>query len=138
MSVEMLPARAAGVTTSGQLTPADLAGYRRTAQTRWRTEQQEVSRRHRLAWRLARQAASLLREEYHVTRVVAFGSVTHKDRFTRWSDVDIATWGLRPQDTFRAIGAMVGLDPNVQVNLVDVAICLPALLAVIEREGVEL
>jgi predicted nucleotidyltransferase len=120
------------------LTAEQLAVYRRTAQERQQAEEQAVSRRRQRAWRLARRVAALLKKEYQATRVVVFGSLIHKDCFTLWSDVDIAAWGIRPQDTFRAIGAMIGLDPEIQVNLVDVGACRPALLAVIDREGVNL
>jgi predicted nucleotidyltransferase len=125
-------------TASLPLTAEQLAVYRRTAQERRRAEERTVSRRRRRAWTLSRSAATLLKKEYQATRVAVFGSLIHKGCFTLWSDVDIAAWGVRPQDTFRAIGAMIGLDPDIQVNLVDVGACRPALLAVIEREGVTL
>lgn len=63
-----------------------------------------------------------------------FGSLAHEGRFNLWSDVDIAAWGLRPEDTWQALGAVMDLDPDIEVNLVDIACCRPAL----EREGVEL
>ncbi len=37
--------------------------------------------------------------------------------FTPWSDVDIAAWGIRPEDTFRAIGAVLDVDSEIEVNL---------------------
>ncbi|WP_176237472.1 nucleotidyltransferase family protein [Candidatus Hakubella thermalkaliphila] len=87
---------------------------------------------------LARRVATLLREQYGVTRVVVFGSLAQKGRFTRWSDVDIAAWGIRPEDTFQAMGAVMDLDSEIQVNLLDVETCRPSLLAAIEREGIDL
>lgn len=50
----------------------------------------------------------------------------------------IAAWGIRPECTFRAIGAVMDMDADIEVNLVDVEACRPWLLAVIEREGIEL
>ncbi|WP_412709816.1 hypothetical protein [Atrimonas thermophila] len=32
-----------------------------------------------------------------------FGSLVHEECFTLWSDVDLAVWGLRPEDTFKAM-----------------------------------
>ena len=58
--------------------------------------------------------------------------------FTRWSDVDIAAWGLAAEDTFRAIGAVMDLETDVPVNLIDVDTAHPSLLAAIEREGIAL
>jgi uncharacterized protein len=56
--------------------------------------------------------------------------------FNRWSDVDIAAWGLAPEDTFRAIGAVMDLPTEIAVNLVDVNTARPSLVAAIERDGV--
>ena len=58
--------------------------------------------------------------------------------FTRWSDVDIAAWGIAPEDTFQAIGTVMEMETEVPVNLVDVNTARPSLLAVIERDGIEL
>jgi len=121
-----------------QLTPEQLEEYRQTARQRWQARQQEVDVRRQRAWQSARRAAALLKQEYAATRVVAFGSLTREDCFTPWSDVDIAAWGLRPQATFRAIDAVLALDKDIEVNLVDVATCRPAMLAAIEKEGIDL
>jgi len=61
-----------------------------------------------------------------------------RDCFHLWSDVDIAAWGIAPKDTFRAMDAAWQLDEEIEVNLVDVNCCKPAILASIEKEGVEL
>ncbi|MFQ5341947.1 MAG: nucleotidyltransferase family protein [Anaerolineae bacterium] len=124
--------------TALDVTPEEMAVYRATARRRWEREQQELARRRERAWELARRAARLLKEEFGVSRVVAFGSLIREGHFTRWSDVDIAAWEIRPQDTFRAIGAVLDLDAEIEINLVDVDMCRPSLLAIIEQEGVEL
>ena len=120
------------------LTPEKIAVYRATAQRRRQQERKEINQRREKAWQIARQAARLLHEQFHVSRVVVFGSLTREEGFTRWSDVDIAAWGIAPKDTFRAIGAVMDLETEIPVNLVDVNTARPSLLAVIEREGVEL
>jgi hypothetical protein len=51
--------------------------------------------------------------------------------------VDLAVWGLRPEDTFKAMAFLRDLDENIEVNLVDIQSCNPSLRAVIELEGVE-
>ena len=61
-----------------------------------------------------------------------------KGCFTPWSDVDVAAWGIRPEDTFRAIGAVMDVDAEIDVNLVDVNTCRPEFLVSIEQEGIEL
>ena len=64
--------------------------------------------------------------------------MVHEGCFIRWSDVDIAAWGIHPHGIFRAVVAVMDLSRNIKVNLVDVETCRPSLLAVIEQEGIEL
>lgn len=112
--------------------------YKRTARARRQLERKRREMRRERAWQLARRAAALLKEEYDVQRVVVFGSLTHPDRFTLWSDVDLAAWGLTSANWLRAMGAVRELSDEIEVNLVDVACCSPELLMAIEREGVVL
>lgn len=124
--------------TASEITPEEMKAYRAAARRRWEREQRELARRREKAWEAARRAAKLLRERFGATRVVVFGSLVHKSCFTRWSDVDIAAWGIRPEDTFRAIGAVLDVDAEIEVNLVDMGACPASLRAVIEREGIDL
>jgi predicted nucleotidyltransferase len=126
------------MTTALKLAPEDVAMYRAAARLRAGQEQQELAQREKRAWALARQAAVLLREEFAVERVVVFGSLVHEGCFTPWSDVDIAAWGIRLQDTFRAIGRVMDLDAEIELNLVDVGTCSDSLLMTVEQEGVAL
>ncbi len=124
--------------TALELTPEEIVTYRDAARRRWEQEKEELAQREKRAWELTRQAATLLRDQFKVTRVIVFGSLVHKGCFTPWSDVDIAAWGIRAEDTFRAIGAMMDIDSEIEVNLVDVNTCSSSLLATIEKEGVDL
>ena len=90
------------------------------------------------AWGLARQAATLPREQYDVARVVVLGSLVHAGLFTEWSDVDIAAWGLEPEETLRGLGAVHDFSAEIELNMVDIVTCRPSLLDVVEREGVSL
>lgn len=78
----------------------------------------------------------MLKEHFGASRVVVFGSLAHGDCFTPWSDIDMAVWGLRPEDTLRALGAAMDMGTPIPVDLVDISTCRPALRAVIELEGV--
>ena len=124
--------------TALELTTEEIDAYRAAALRRQEREQRELAHREERAWELARRAAALLRMEFGATRVMVFGSLVHKGCFTPWSDMDIAAWGIRPVDTFRAIGAVMDIDVKFQANLVDVAACSPSLLATIEQDGVDL
>ena len=124
--------------TAIELTPEEIDVYRAAARRRYERERRELAQREKLAWELARRAATILRKQYGATRVMAFGSLVHEGWFTPWSDVDIAAWGIQPKDTFRAIGVVMDVSREIEVNLVDVGACSPSLRAAIEREGVEL
>jgi len=126
------------MTTALDLTPEMIAAYQAAARRQHEREQQALALREERAWELARQAARLLREQFHTTRVVVFGSLVHPGCFTPWSDVDLAAWGIHPHDTFRAIGAVMDLASEIEVNLVDVETGSSSLLTIIEQEGIEL
>jgi predicted nucleotidyltransferase len=115
-------------------TAEEMQLYRKTALRRRQVVQQEAAQRHAHAWELARQAAARLKTEFGVERVMVFGSLTHSDRFTEWSDIDLAVWGLTDQNWLRASAAVSSGD--IEINLVDVQTCRPEILASIEREGV--
>ena len=120
------------------LSAEKLEQYRLTAVRRQEERVSKVKPRREKGWKLARKAAQILREQYHANRVAVFGSLLHESRFTQWSDVDIAAWCIPPELTFRAIGAVMDLDPMFEINLVDVNTCTPSLLEVIEQEAVDL
>ena len=124
--------------TARELTPEDLLRYTDAARRRHQGEQRALEAREQRAWGLARRAADELRRQFHVDRVAVFGSLIHPGCFTAWSDVDIAVWGLRPDDTLRATGMGMDLDAEIALDLIDVATGSAALLRVIEQEGVPL
>lgn len=124
--------------TCSEIKSAELDTYREAARQRHSAEKVHLRERRQRAWDLARQAARLLEEHFNTERVALFGSLLREGEFNRWSDVDLAVWGLRPEDTWQALGAVMNLDPEIKVDLVEVACCRPSLRAVIEREGVEL
>ena len=98
----------------------------------------QVGERWERAWRVARTAAAVLREQFGATRVVAFGSLAHRDGFTPWSDIDLAAWGISPGAFYRAVAVVTGISPEFKVDLVAPEDCLPTLRHVIEQEGVAL
>jgi predicted nucleotidyltransferase len=125
------------VTHAPELPSWKLDEYRKTAIRRQKARVSKVKTRREKAWKLARKAAKLLRKQFQAKRVAVFGSLLYETRFTRWSDVDIAAWGIPADQTFRAIGAVMDLDPSFEINLVDVNTCSPALLRAIEQEAVD-
>lgn len=126
--------------TALELTPQEWRAYQpgkfAGAQPTSRTATDD--RRRRRAWRIARQAAQLLRQRYHATKVVLFGSLAHDAWFTSWSDIDLAAWGIPPEQFYSAVAAVTELSATFKIDLVDADACRPSLRTVIEREGIEL
>ncbi len=124
------------MTSPFDISADDMALYRAGAKRRQQAEQQALVEREQRAWTLARQAADALRQQFAVSKVVVFGSLVHPGCFTRWSDVDIAAWGLKPHETFRAIGVAMDISSEIPINLVDITACRASIREVIEREGI--
>lgn len=120
------------------LSTEEMAMYRATAERQQAQEEKELVLRRERAWEMARQAATLLKQNFGAERVVVFGSLLRPHCFSRWSDVDIAAWGISLRDTFRAIGAVMDLGGDIEVNLVDINTCRETLRRTIEQEGQEI
>jgi uncharacterized protein len=125
-------------TTIAHMPSYEMDKYHQTALRRQSQEQAQLAHFREKAWETARRAAGVLRERFHISRVVVFGSLVHEGCFTRWSDIDIAVWGISSEDTFRAVGAAIDVSDEFVVNLVDINIVRPSLLEIIDREGVEI
>ena len=121
-----------------QMTPERMALYRASAQQREQALCQQVDERFDSAWRVAREAAGLLKTEFGVEQVVAFGSLVDRSLFHVRSDVDLAVWGLAEKVYYRAVGRLQALDTAVSVDLIRVEEAPATLQAVITRDGVEL
>jgi predicted nucleotidyltransferase len=104
---------------------------------RERKERELVRGRYARAWGVARELAAVLRSRYGAMRVVAFGSVLSEAAFTMLSDLDMAAWGIPAEDSMLAVGEARDLGGEIGVQLVFPDSCSSSLLAVIEREGVE-
>ena len=101
-------------------------------------EPNRTSERWERAWSVAQAAAEILRRRFGATRVVAFGSIAHRDWFTPWSDIDLAAWGIPPDSFYKAVAAVTGISPEFKVDVVAPEDCQPDLRKVIEQEGIGL
>jgi predicted nucleotidyltransferase len=126
--------------TASELSREELRSYRPWLSMERHRKDSEITRRREDAWRVARVAAEMLKKRFGVTRVVVFGSLAHETVFTRWSDIDLAVWGIAPEEFYRAAGAAmdIGLEEGIRVDVVDAGDCGPQFLAEIEQEGIQL
>jgi len=125
--------------TALDLTPTEWRSYRLLEALKRREKEGDkgVELRKREAWSIARKAAELLRREFGAKRVVVFGSLVHEKGFTIWSDIDIAAWGIPPEEFYSSVAAVTGLSPLFKVDLIDFEECRPILRKVLEQEGIE-
>lgn len=128
-------ARTALEMTRDQWLAFDMAKAVRRRQAR--TDHQ-VQERWEQSQQLARRAAQCLRRDFGARRVVLFGSAAERSSFTRWSDVDLAVWGVPSDRFYAAVAAVTGLHADIPVDLVDGEQCGEELKKTIEQEGVEL
>jgi predicted nucleotidyltransferase len=87
-------------------------------------------------WRLAKKAAELLKEQFGVQRVIAFGSITQRELYHLHSDIDIAVWGLDEKHYYRVVAKLLELDAAERIDLVRIEGAQDSLRAVIDQEGV--
>ncbi len=109
--------------------------YQLTAQKRFQKRLKAVEKRREKANQIARTAAALLKKEFGAVRVAIFGSLLKPQLFHRRSDVDLAVWGLRESDYFRAVSQLLSLDPDIAIDLIEMEHAPQRLLEKIEREG---
>ncbi|MDQ7052566.1 MAG: nucleotidyltransferase domain-containing protein [candidate division KSB1 bacterium] len=112
-----------------------MAVYRATARKRWQQDQQVRKERQERAWKIARQAAIVLKKQFGATRVMVFGSLARGKGFFRSSDIDLAAWGISSEDFFTAVARLQDLSPEFKIDLVTMEHCKPSLRKRILDEG---
>lgn len=115
--------------------PDQLAIYRATAQRRWQEEQQRKDQRRQQAWQVVEQASHMLKVRFGATEVRLFGSLVHGQWFSMTSDIDLAAWGMQPEQYWEAIAALQDLSPDFSIDLVSMPHCNESLQAEILEHG---
>jgi predicted nucleotidyltransferase len=90
------------------------------------------------AWKIAHQAAQILKERYGVSRVRVFGSLAKESGFLQGSDIDLAVEGLKLEDYWSAVSSVLYLDNQIPVEIVDKSECHPHIWTAVEKEGIDL
>ena len=75
------------------------------------------------AWHTVHRIASMLYEDFDATRVAVFGSLAEPEVFSKWSDIDIAVWGIPNDKYFRASSIASDISGLFKVDLVDFESC---------------
>lgn len=98
----------------------------------------QLTKRYEEAWNIAKEAAAVLKHDFRASKVAVFGSLTDLSAFTRWSDVDLAVWGVPENRFYAAVGAVTGLTSKFKIDLVDATCARDSLKKSIEFEGIEI
>ena len=104
--------------TAKELSPEELKEYRRRLDQHFQNRKVDEALLHR-AWHTAHRVAALLYEDFGATQVAVFGSLAEQAWFSKWSDIDIAVWGL-PGDTYLdAVWETRNFSPEFKIDLVN-------------------
>lgn len=94
-----------------------------------------LRQRQEIAFRVARQAAQILKEQFGATRVVLFGSLL-EGGFHEISDIDLAVWDLPENQYFKAVSRLISLS-DIKFDIVEYQYADLEMVAVI-AQGIEL
>jgi predicted nucleotidyltransferase len=72
----------------------EMASYIESMKKMINVEKQQLDKQYEKAWEVAKQMACLLCQKYRAKKVWVFGSITKKEMFNQWSDIDIAIEGI--------------------------------------------
>jgi predicted nucleotidyltransferase len=114
------------------------AAYLRTARRRAREAEARWAERRQQAWEAARRAAAFIKASYPAAHVRVFGSILYPDSFGPRSDIDLAVEGVGWPEYLQLWSALDKLEPEFDIDLIDVEIMSSSLRTVLEREGVAL
>lgn len=128
------------MTSSLQLTPAEIARYRAAARKRAAARTltpSDAAARDDLLKRV-RHAAAVLKARYGVKRVILFGSLAHEGWYSADSDVDLAIEALPSDAYWRAWRLAEEIIRDRAVDLIEMESAREPLRSAIERTGVPL
>ncbi len=119
--------------TAKDLSPEKLAEYRRRLDQHFQNREVNEGLLQR-AWHTAHRIASMLYEDFDATQVAVFGSLAEPKAFSKWSDIDIAVWGIPNDKYFRASSIASDISGLFKVDLVDFESCKGPIRERIQRQ----
>ena len=123
--------------TAKDLSPEELAEYRRRLNLQFQNRKVDEALLQR-AWQTAHRVAAMLYEDFGVTQVAVFGSLTKRESFSKWSDINIAVSGIPNDKYFRAVWEVENISRLFEIDLVDFESCHGLLRERIESQAVSI
>ena len=104
--------------TAKNLSPEEVGRYRARLERSAKTKRLDEPLLQR-AWQTAHRVAEMLYEDFGATQVSVFGSLVAREWFSKWSDIDIAVWGIPTEKYLRAISEAENISRSFKVDLID-------------------
>ena len=104
--------------TAKDLSPEELAECRRRLDQQFQNRKVDEALLQR-AWQTAHRVAAVLYKDFGATQVAVFGSLAEPEAFSKWSDIDIAVWGIPNDKYFRASSIASDISGLFKVDLID-------------------
>ncbi len=82
---------------------------------------------------VARSIAKELIERFGAKKVILFGSIA-RGKYSKWSDIDLAVWGIPPVEFFKAVSFATGFNETWKVDLIDGEDCSKGLQDIILKD----
>ena len=108
--------------TAKDLSPEELKEYRIRLDEHFQNRKVDEALLQR-AWYTAHRIAAMLYDDFGATQVAVFGSLAQRNWFSKWSDIDIAVWGIPSEKYFRASSRASDISGLFKVDLVDYENC---------------
>ncbi|MEM6518322.1 MAG: nucleotidyltransferase domain-containing protein [Cyanobacteria bacterium P01_D01_bin.44] len=113
-----------------------MAQYRASARRRAEQRLQQQLTRCQRGREVANVAAHLLKDTWSANKVVLFGSMLTSEKVHGRSDIDLAVWGLPAADYLKALAALLDIDPDFSIDLIEAEHASQRWLEVI-KQGIE-
>ena len=123
--------------TAKDLSPEELAEYRQRLDQHFQNRKVDEALLQR-AWQTAHRVAVMLYEDFEATQVAVFGSLTKRESFSKWSDIDIAVWGIPSDKYFRAVWEAEDISRLFKLDLIDFESCKGLFRKRIESQAVSI
>ena len=124
--------------TAKDLTSEEIREYQKCLTKREEKKKKYLLQRYQEAWSVAKEAAKLLYNKYHAKKIVVFGSLKDPFYFNKWSDIDLAVWGITPDMYFKAVAEIISLSSEYKIDIIDPEDCNDSLRKMIEKEGIKI
>ncbi len=108
--------------TTKDLSPEELEKYNKHLDQHLQNRKVDEALLQR-AWHTAHKIAAMLYDDFGASQVAVFGSLAGQKSFSKWSDIDIAVWGIPSEMYFRASSRASDISGLFKVDLVEYEKC---------------